>query len=400
MPAARTSSPLAGALTALGGVPGSISHAVSPVAHARPLVTEVFARAGVTIGGGAPWDPVVHDERFFVRVARDGSLGLGESYMDGWWDCAQLDELIARLLGSMRERSLPFLWRAALARGLAELERQTPRRSRKFVAAHYDLGNDFFERMLGRTMAYSCAYWRDAKELDAAQDAKHALVCAKLGLTAADTLLDIGCGWGGLAEYAARHRGCRVVGVTLSAPQADYARARCRGLPVHIELCDYRADALTRLGPFTKLASIGMFEHVGRRYYQTFMQRARALLASDGLFLLHTVGRHASGATDPWVSKYIFPGGMLPSAGELTTSIESSFVLEDWHNFGADYERTLLAWHANCSPALAAKGARFERMWRFYLLAFAGNFRARYRNQLWQLVLSPRGVPGGHRSVR
>lgn len=367
---------------------------------ARSLVTELFARAGVTLGGSAPHDLVVHDERFYARVARDGSLGLGESYMDGWWDCEQLDELIARLLLSLRERSLPFVWRAAAATALARLERQGPRQARRFVAAHYDLSNDFFATMLGRTMAYSCAYWAQATELDEAQDAKHELICRKLGLTAADTLLDIGCGWGALAYHAARSVGCKVVGITLSQPQAELARARCRGLPVQIELLDYRSSELSRLGPFSKVASVGMFEHVGRRYYRTFMERVARLLAPGGLFLLHTVGRHASAATDPWVSRYIFPGGMLPSAPELARAAEGQFVIEDWHNFGADYERTLLAWYRNCAPVLAAKGPRFERMWRFYLLAFAGNFRVRYRNQLWQVVLSPEGLTGGYRSVR
>ena len=367
---------------------------------ARPLVTQVFAQAGITIGGAAPYDVVVHDERFFARVAREGSLGLGESYMEGWWDCEQLEELIARLLRSVRSQPWPFLWRAALARSLATLDRQSPRQARKFVAAHYDLGNDFFEVMLGRTMAYSCAYWDQASDLDAAQDAKHDLICRKLALGPGDTLLDIGCGWGALAAHAAQRVGCRVVGVTLSQPQAEYARARCRGLPVRIERLDYRAPELARLGPFTKIASVGMFEHVGRRYYRTFMRRVANLLAPDGLFLLHTVGRHASAATDPWVSRYIFPGGMLPSVQELAEAVEGGFVMEDWHNFGADYERTLLAWYRNCQPSLATKGQRFERMWRFYLLAFAGNFRARYRNQLWQLVLSPAGAAGGYRSVR
>jgi cyclopropane-fatty-acyl-phospholipid synthase len=366
----------------------------------KRFVTEFFEEAGITVGGSAPYDLTVRDEGFYARLARQGSLGLGESYMDGWWDCEQIDELIARLLLAYRRRSLPLVWRAALARTLATFERQSPHRARRFVAAHYDLGNDFFATMLGRSMAYSCGYWRDAADLDSAQDAKHELICRKLGLRASDTLLDIGCGWGGLAHYAASSVGCRVVGITLSEPQTQFARARCRGLPVQIERLDYRDPALAALGRFSKIASVGMFEHVGRRYYRNFMTQVASLLAPGGLFLLHTVGRHASAATDPWVTRYIFPGGMLPCSKEIADAVEGPFVIEDWHNFGADYDKTLLAWYQNCRALLPAKGPRFERMWRFYLLAFAGNFRARYRNQLWQVVLSPGGGVGGYVSIR
>jgi cyclopropane-fatty-acyl-phospholipid synthase len=391
------------AATAVSGaraLRGLVQLARARTPHARPVITELFERAGITVGGAAAHDLTVHDERFFARVLRDGSLGLGESYMDGWWDCEQLDELIARLLRAARHRPLPFVWRAAAARTLAALEWQSPRRSRRFIAAHYDLGNDFFETMLGSTMAYSCGYWRSADSLDAAQRAKHQLICDKLQLGARDTLLDIGCGWGALAYHAATAVGCRVVGITLSAPQAVYARERCRGLPVQIEVWDYRDRRLERLAPFSKIASVGMFEHVGRHNYRNFMTRARRLLAPRGLFLLHSVGRHASQATDPWVSRYIFPGGMLPSAAEIVEAVAADFVIEDWHNFGADYERTLLAWYQNCRGALATREPRFARMWRYYLLAFAGNFRTRYRNQLWQLVLSPEGAGGGYVSIR
>jgi cyclopropane-fatty-acyl-phospholipid synthase len=370
------------------------------LAQAKTVVGEVFAQAGVAIDGTAAHDIRVHDQRFYARLVRDGSLGLGESYVDGWWDCDQLDELIARLLRARQHRPWPFVWRATLARTLATFERHSPAQSRKFVAAHYDLGNEFFATMLGPTMTYSCGYWRDAQDLDSAQVAKHQLICRKLGLRERDTLLDIGCGWGALAFHAASTIGCRVVGITLSAPQTAYARQRCHGLPVQIEQLDYRDRAVESLGPFSKISSVGMFEHVGARNYSGFMKRAAHLLAPDGLMLLHTVGRHASAATDPWVSRYIFPGGMLPCVEEIAEAIDGQFVIEDWHNFGADYDRTLLSWYQNCRAELAVRGPRFERLWRFYLLAFAGNFRTRYRNQLWQIVLSPHGQPGGYVSLR
>jgi len=369
------------------------------------LVRDMLARVGVTVNGRAPHDITVHDPGFYARVLRDGSLGVGESYMDGAWDCDRLDELVYRVLAADATQLFPR-WQLLLA-GLqvSLLKTQSLIGARRDIAAHYDLPASFFARMLGRTMTYSCGYFAGgAADLDAAQDAKHDLICRKLGLRASDRVLDVGCGWGGFARYAAERIGCRVVGITLSREQAEYARGFCAGLPVEIRLVDYRDPGVGGGGRFDKIVSVGMFEHVGRRFYPTFMRTMRTLLAEDGLMLLHTIGRAASNPTDPWVARYIFPGGMLPSMGELAAALHGQLIVEDWHNFGADYDRTLMAWNANCerdaAAELARMGARFTRRWRFYLLAFAGNFRSRWRNQLWQLVLSPRGVPGGYRAAR
>jgi cyclopropane-fatty-acyl-phospholipid synthase len=379
--------------------------AVSRTGRAERLVRDMLAQVGVTVNGRAAHDITVHDPGFYARVLRDGSLGVGESYMDGAWDCDRLDELVYRVLSADATQLFPR-WKIVLA-GLqvSALKAQSVIRARRDIAAHYDLPVSFVSRMLGRSMTYSCGYFAGgAADLDAAQDAKHDLICRKLGLGARDRVLDVGCGWGGFARYAAERIGCRVVGVTLSREQAEYARGFCAGLPVEIRLADYRDPGVGDGGRFDKIVSVGMFEHVGRRFYATFMHTMRTLLAQDGIMLLHTVGRAASNPTDPWVARYIFPGGMLPSMGELATALRGQFIVEDWHNFGADYDRTLMAWNANCEQHAAAElarmGERFTRRWRFYLLAFAGNFRTRRRNQLWQLVLSPHGVPGGYHAAR
>lgn len=364
------------------------------------LVESLFARADVRVNGTRPWDIQIHDPRFFRRVLGGGSLAFGESYMEGWWDCDALDELVARLLGADLDRTIRT-WRAALGVVAAMILNQQSRR-RAFVIGerHYDIGNDLYTAMLGRTMAYSCGYWADATMLDAAQEAKLDLICRKIGIQRGQRVLDIGCGWGGFAKFAAERYGVSVVGITVSKEQAALARERCAGLSVEIRLLDYR-DLRER---FDHVISIGMFEHVGYKNYRTFMDVARRCLSDDGMFLLHTIGGNVSVArTDPWIGKYIFPNSMLPSVAQIGRAIERHFVMEDWHNFSADYDRTLMAWHANVERAWSQLkdeyDERFRRMWRFYLLACAGTFRSR-KNQLWQIVLSPHGVRGGYRSVR
>jgi cyclopropane-fatty-acyl-phospholipid synthase len=366
----------------------------------RRAFADLLARAGVTVDGTAPWDLRVHDERMFRRVLAQGSLGAGESYMDGWWDCDRLDNMMYRVFTARLDANFTSVrqvlagWRARL------LNPQSPRRSFRVGEQHYDIGDDLYERMLDPRMVYSCAYWRAAGDLNAAQEAKLDLVCRKLGFEAGMRVLDIGCGWGGAAQFAAERYGVSVTGVTISQHQAEAARERCRGLPVSIVLEDYRSLA----GQFDRIYSLGMFEHVGVRNYRTFFEKTRRLLAPDGLFLLHTIGSNVSAiANDAWIERYIFPNSLLPSMPQIAQAIEGLWVIEDWHNFGVDYDRTLLAWYERFErrwPEIAAKyGERFRRMWRFWLLSSAAAFRAR-SNQLWQIVLSPHGVPGGYIEVR
>ena len=358
----------------------------------RNKIQDLLTLADIRINGDRPWDIQVHDERFYARILAEGSMGLGESYMDGWWDCASVDQFIARVLRSELDSQVNPRkdWIPVLKARV--LNMQNPSRAYHVGKHHYDIGNDLYERMLDRRMIYSCGYWKEAQNLEAAQEAKLDLVCRKLGLEPGMRVLDIGCGWGGTAKFAAKRYGVEVVGVTVSQEQVAYGQQLCRDLPVDIRYQDYRS--LTE--KFDRILSLGMFEHVGVKNYPAFMHRVRELLVPDGLFLLHTIGRLESRTDcEPWISKYIFPNSMLPSAKQICEACEGLFVLEDWHSFGPDYDPTLLAWQANFEhhwPELQdVYGQRFYRMWTYYLLSCAGSFRAR-SNQLWQVVLSPHGI--------
>jgi cyclopropane-fatty-acyl-phospholipid synthase len=366
---------------------------------AKRFVLDQIARAGLVAGPGPDADVAIHDERLFGRLLRDGTLGLGESYMDGWWDAEPLDALLFKLAAARVQdafpRDLPLIASTLKAR-LLNMQRL---RVREVAEKHYDLDNDLYAAMLDRRMIYSCAYWAQADTLEAAQDAKLDLICRKLGLKPGMAVLDIGSGWGGFLHFAAERYGVSGLGVTVSQEQADYANAHGQGLPVETRLMDYMALE----GQFDRIVSIGMFEHVGYKNYRAYFDKARSLLKPNGLFLLHTIGGNISTTHgDPWAEKYIFPNGMLPSIAQIGQAVEGLFVMEDWHNFGADYDRTLLAWRDRFDaawPELSQRyDERFRRMWRYYLSVFAALFRARQIN-LWQIVLSPEGVAGGYHRV-
>jgi cyclopropane-fatty-acyl-phospholipid synthase len=376
-----------------------IRQLLSP-SRTRARVTSLLATAGVAVDGLAPTDLHVHDARLYSRVLAHGSLGLGEAYMDGWWDADDLDGFLFRLIDAHLDERVGGVEDTWLYLEARLLNLQRGRRAFAVGERHYDLGNDLFQAMLGKRLVYSCGYWNTATDLDAAQEAKLDLAFRKLRLQPGMRLLDIGCGWGETLKLAAERHGVSGVGVTISHEQAEFARELCRGLPIEIRVQDYR-EVDER---FDRVLSIGMFEHVGVKNYRRYFEIARRCTADEGLFLLHCIGSNvSSNHTDPWIAKYIFPNSMIPSAEQIANSAEGIFVTEDWHNFGADYDRTLMAWRDNFDaawPRLAGKyGERFGRMWRFYLSASAAVFRAR-RDQLWQLVLSPHGVPGGYRCPR
>jgi cyclopropane-fatty-acyl-phospholipid synthase len=363
----------------------------------REVVDQLLAMAGIEPGGENPWDIQIHNPALYERVWAGRNLGLGEAYVDGWWDCRQLDEFFARLLGSGLEQKLRVGARLALL-SLAQrvFNFQSRMRSTEVIARHYDLGNDLFQAMLDPGMNYSCGYWKGASSLEEAQTNKLELVCRKLMLKPGMRLLDIGCGWGGLAKHAAQHHGAIVTGITLSQPQKRYAEESCRGLSAAFRVQDYR-DLPGQT--FERIVSIGMFEHVGHKNARAFMDVVWNRLAEDGIFLLHSIGGNASRTgVDPWIARYIFPNGELPSPARISQAIEGRFIMEDWHNFGSDYDRTLMAWHRNFVnnwPSLEARfDQRFFRMWSYYLLSCAGAFRAR-NIQLWQVVLTKRGLRGG-----
>ena len=365
------------------------------------LVPELFASAGVEINGNRPWDLQVHNDLFCKRLMTGGSIALGESYMDGWWDCKALDQFFDRILGTRLDqrarKSIKAVWCAIKSTCTC-----SPSRLRAFDIGryHYDIGNDLFVLMLDKWMNYSCAYWKEAGNLDEAQESKMDLICRKLQLQPGMRLLDIGCGWGGLSSYAAQRYGVEVVGITVSREQMELARQRCEGLPVNIKLMDYRNVN----GTFDRIVSVGMFEHVGARRYRTFMRMVRRCLAHGGLFLLHTIAINRSvRSLDPWMARYIFPNSMLPSSRQISSAAEKLLVLEDWHSFGPDYDHTLMAWYhnfvSNWDQIKANYSSRFFRMWTYYLQVSAGAFRAR-RNQLWQIVFSRDGARPGYESIR
>ncbi|MCB1746069.1 MAG: cyclopropane fatty acyl phospholipid synthase [Gammaproteobacteria bacterium] len=358
---------------------------------------ELLAAADIRVGGDRPWDMQVHDARLWRRLLLGGTVGLGEAYVDGWWDAARVDAFVAHAVAAHLDERIPDLPKRLAALGAAWRNLQDRVRARRVAEIHYDLDHEMYRAMLGESMVYTCGYWAGADDLEQAQADKLELVCRKLDLRPGMRVLDIGCGWGGFARHAAAHHGVEVVGVTISRSQADIARRACAGLPVTIELEDYREVR----GRFDRIVSLGMFEHVGRKNYRRFATLLRQCLADDGLALLHTIGRNDDGAgIDPWVTRYIFPNSEIPTIARLAHAFSGLLVMEDWHNFGADYDRTLMAWHRNFAaawPRFAARfDRRFRRTWTYYLLSFAGVFRARGL-QLWQVVLSPHGVPGGYR---
>lgn len=369
---------------------------ISPDSGVHRMTLELLDKADIHVGGNRPWDMHLKAHNVPERIFAHGSLGLGQAYMDGAWDAEQLDEFFYHLLRAHVDQHVQPLKLIFHALRTRLLNRQNTKRAWQVGEVHYDLGNDFYAAMLDPRMAYTCGYWQNANTLAEAQEAKLELICRKLKLEPGMRVLDIGCGWGSFMGYAAEHYGVECVGVTISKEQTEWAQQRYAGLPLEFRLQDYREVN----GCFDRIASVGMFEHVGRRNHREFMAVAARCLADDGLFLLHTIGKNERNSTpDPWIDKYIFPNGDLPSIGQIGDAASGLFVVEDVHNFGADYDKTLMAWHANFEaawPGFAAElGERFYRMWRYYLLSCAGAFRAR-DIQLWQWVLSKEGVVGGY----
>ena len=372
------------------------------------MVTSLLNSAGVQVNGDGDADIQVKHPDFYKRVLRDGPLGFGESYMDGWWEVKKLDELCCLILSASLQDKVKTL--NNYIHYLEAIIANTGRKSKAFEVGekHYDLGNMLFQKMLDKRMAYSCGYWKEAQNLDDAQEAKLDLICRKLNLKPGMKVLDIGCGWGSFCKFAAENYDVQVEGITVSKEQVQYAISACKGLNVTIKLMDYR-DINNEIPPdkenlFDRVVSVGMFEHVGYKNYNTFMKTVQNQLKDDGLFLLHTIGTNVSVVTsDQWSNKYIFPNSHVPSVKQIGGSIENIFVMEDWHSFGPYYDKTLMAWFENFDKnwdlIKQDYDERFYRMWKYYLLSAAGSFRAR-NVQLWQIVLSKKGIVGGYTSIR
>lgn len=358
------------------------------------ILANLLERSDVRIDGERAWDLQVKDDRFFSRVRRGGLVGLGESYMDGWWDCERLDELACRAFSTgFASSSMTHRVTRLFKLKSRILNLQRGNRSSKVAHAHYDLGNAFFERMLGPTMVYSCAHWAQAQTLDDAQEAKLDLLCRSLDLKTGHRVLDVGCGWGAFARHAATRYGCEVVGIANSSEQCEYARVLCKDLPVQVHLLDYRDERLASQGTFDRIVSVGMFEHVGTKNYARYMGIIRGLLAKDGSFLLQTIGTHSPYTVDPWFDRYIFPNSAVPRPLDIVHAIEGHFLIQEWQNAGREYDPTVMAWHANlCNGAEGLPPwnvKRFRRMWTYYLLCAAGNFRSQCAWQLWRILLTP-----------
>lgn len=373
---------------------------ITSVSDRQSIIEEALAMGDIQINGSRPWDIQIHDDRFYKRVLSEDALGLGESYMEEWWDAEELDQFFTRLLSiNLSEVRMSWKRKWTLIKDRF-LNRQSKSRAFEVGEHHYDRGNDLFQVMLDPTMTYTCGYWKNATSLEEAQKAKLDLVCRKIDLQPGQKVLDIGCGWGSFMKHAAENYGVSAVGVTISEEQAKLGREICKDLPVEIRLQDYR-DVNEQ---FDHVVSLGMFEHVGPKNYRTFFEKVDQCLKEDGLLLLHTIGNTFSDrSTDPFTEKYIFPNSVIPSIRQIGDATERLFVMEDWHNFGQYYDPTTMAWNKNFEAGWdklqPRYGDTFYRMWRYFLLSAAGSFRSR-KMQLWQIVFSKNGIPGGYSSIR
>jgi len=364
------------------------------MSKAKKMIESLLSQAGITINGNDQYDILVHNESLYERVLQNPALALGESYMDGWWDSPALDQFFDHLLRAELEQKVTGNLGAVLLILKTHIfNRQNKHRAFQVGRQHYDVGNDLYKKMLDKRLVYTCGYWKEAKNLDEAQEAKLDLICRKLQLEPGMKVLDLGCGWGSFAKFASEKYDVQVTGYTVSKEQVALGKELCKGLPVELHLADYR----TVQGQYDRVLSIGIMEHVGYKNYRTYMEVTDRCLKADGLAFIHTIGHNDSTTkVNDWTDKYIFPNGMIPSIAQLGTAMENIFIMEDWHNFGPDYDKTLMAWHANFEsawPDLKDKyGERFHRMWRYYLLSSAAGFRAR-QTQLWHIVLNRLGRP-------
>lgn len=329
------------------------------------------------------WDIIVYNYDKLWEGAYNGTLGIGEAFVNKYWDCKSLDILYTELM-DMQKIISKLNNKIDTTNNL-----QTREKSFEVQNIHYNIDYNFYTKMLGPSMAYSCGYWKNANTLDEAQFNKFKLICEKLELKRTDHVLDIGCGYGSLMLYITQNYGCKCTGVNISKEQLRYAKKLCKDYPITFLECDYRDIPNYK---YDKIVSVGFCEHVGYKNYDKFMDVVEKNLKDDGLFLLHTIGGNVSTTCgDAWLDKYIFPNGMLPSISQLSKAMEGKFVMEDWHNFGLDYDKTLMSWYDNYTHAKnngnIVVSDKFDRIWKYYLLSCAGCFRSRLC-QLWQIVLS------------
>lgn len=362
---------------------------------AKQKVEKLLSFAGISVNGNKPYDITVHNECLYKRVLVGGSLAIGESYVDGWWDSEDLAECFTRIFTSKLDGQLRAGLTGYIMRLRAKFSNlQNKKRSLEVGKKHYDIGNVFFERMLDDRMVYSCGYWKDAQTLEEAQIAKLDLVCKKIRLQRGQRILDIGCGFGSFAKFAAENYGVSVVGITISEEQVKFATENVKGLPVEIRFQDYR-DIREK---FDHVVSIGMFEHVGHKNYKEYIEVVSRSLKEDGFFLLHTILKKSSVfTTDPWIEKYIFPNGMLPSLGQVEEATYKLLTPYYYEFLYEDYDKTLMAWFENFdshwNEIRDNYSERFYREQKYFLLTSAATFRSQ-KNMVCQIVLSKGQIEG------
>lgn len=357
-----------------------------------PAVELVVKGKTHTLGRGpAKTRLIVKHPRVLRRLLVSPSLAFGEAYMNG-------DVVVEGSLSDILEGSQKFQqFFPPLARFISTAAGNRPisaKHAVKNAQHHYNIGNDFYKLWLDKNRVYSCAYFlHEDDDLDTAQQQKLELICRKARLMPGNTLLDIGCGWGGLMFHAVKKHGVTATGITPAGEQADFieAKAKQEGLEKKIKII--RGDWRSLAGKFDRVISIGMFEHVGKRQYAAFFKKWRELLKDNGISFLHTIGRMAPAAGDPWVTKYIFPGGFLPGLAEVAEPIANQkMVITDIENLWHHYDLTLQRWLENFEKHVPEVTKMFDekfvRMWRLYLAGSISAFR--WGNiHLWQLVILP-----------
>jgi cyclopropane-fatty-acyl-phospholipid synthase len=367
--------------------------------RSKELMMGLLKEAGIVVGK----DLLVHDESMWMDWMANGMLAIGESYMAKQWESKiPLDQLLFRLmkLPSASKKRMFSSWNARFVALSARLfNYQSVARAGIVGSHHYDLGNDFYNQWLDPNLQYSCAYWKDVdvntspEALAAAQERKMRLIGDKLNLKPGMKVLEIGCGWGCLAVFLAKEYGCHVTGITISNEQLKGARERAAKDKVSdltsFEYQDYRSMDKE----FDRVVSIAMLEAVGYQNMDEYMAVIKRCLKTGGLALVHSIcaNRSTKTAHQRWITRYIFPNGFLPSLKQICQFAEKKFVVEDVHNLGPDYDKTLMCWHDGFQAKIASGDIKrpevFKRMWEFYLVYCAAGFRAR-TIQLYQVALS------------
>lgn len=337
------------------------------------------------------YDILVKDKNMFNRFISNGEVGFSEGYMNNEFDMnvkSVIYELLKKkklLENSIKSKSFQYVILNLIGQVYSYLPNNTLTSSKKNISHHYDIGNDLYEKMLGETMQYTCAYFNKPNmTLNEAEYAKMNLIIKKLDIQDGMTILDIGCGFGSFGYYIVKQFNVKVVGCSLSEKQVEYANNNYKHPNLKILLEDYR----NMKGKFDRVYSVGMFEHVGRNNYNTYFNKCYELLKNDGIMLLHTIATNTRvWHNNHFIGKYIFPGCELPHQSNLDGKFIEKWHLEDWQNFGLSYEKTLLAWRQNIGnwEGLDKYDEKFRRMWDLYIFGAAGSFHNRHIC-LWQVV--------------